>query len=115
MKQAVQSDAKRTQKASTATARGRPARPQAASGHLTQLAAMMNGSSRVQGLAQAQDHIQRSRIAQTGLDGTAQRKIEVPGTLAHSDRISDGLKVAEGKDGSGQSSDQSSCGCTKRE
>jgi hypothetical protein len=113
MKQPVQADAGLVKKASAPT-RSRPTRQAAApSGRLTQLAAMMNGSTRVQALTQLQDDIQRSRCTQIA-PNAAQLKIEIPGALAHSDRISDGLGVVESSDSSSKSSEQSGCGCERK-
>jgi hypothetical protein len=106
-------------------------------GHLTQLsAAMVNGSPRVESLAQLRDdirqsapvqdlmglasevnqdspaqHLREAGDAESGFNGLAQLQLDVEGTLAHSDRSGrSGNSMTE--DTGGQSVEQSSCGCS---
>ena len=106
----------------------------ASAGHLAQLsAAIVNGSPRVESLAQLRDDIRQSAPVQDlmglasevnqgspvqhlreagnderGSNGLAQLRLEVEGTLAHSDRSGNSMT----EDTGGQSAEQSSCGCS---
>lgn len=104
MKQAVQSDASQVQKTSEPT-RSRPAQNQFAApgGHLAQLAAVINGSPRMQALARMKEDIQR----------TAQLKIGIAGTLAQGDREA-GLDDAMENHESSAAESPSACGCSSK-
>jgi len=130
MKRAIQPDTASARSSATQGVRSRAAQPQAgpAASRPAQLAAVINDSTQVTALAQLRDVLgQSSRVqnmmglaaeinesrSSRGLSAPAQLKIGIPSTLAHSDRISDGLSVAEAKDTS-QSSGESSCGCDRK-
>src|SRR5262249_23486745 len=130
MKRAIQPDTASARSSAAPAVRSRTAQPQAgpAASRPAQLAAVINDSTQVTALAQLQDDLKQSSRVQNimglaaeinqgsssmGLSAPAQLKIGIPSTLAHSDRISDGLMVAEGKDSS-KSSEESSCGCGRK-
>lgn len=135
MKRAIQTDAASAHNSMASSTHSRPARQHAfpASTRPTQLAAIINESrenkalaqlrkdiqqsSRVQGMAKLAARINRSSpfltdnegSASKGLSTPAQLKIEIPSTLAHSERTSAADSVAGASDRG--SSEQSSCGC----
>jgi hypothetical protein len=129
MKRAIQPDTAGARSSAALAVRSRAAQAQAgpAASRPAEPAAI-NNSTQVTALAQLRDDLRQSSRVQNitglaakinqgsssmGLSTPAQLKIGIPGNLAHSDRISDGLMVAEGKDTS-QSSGESSCGCDRK-
>jgi hypothetical protein len=134
MKQTVQPEASHAKKTAEPTS-SRPAQRQAfaSGGHLAQLAGMMNGSPRVQALAQMKEDIQGSARVQSlqqlstaqlsesvrsslAAGETAQFKIGIAGTLAHGDRVAGQDNAMEEHGSSAAESPWSSpCGCSSKQ
>jgi hypothetical protein len=130
MKRAIQPDTTNARSPAAPAVRSRAAQPQAgpAATRPTQLVAVINDSTQVTALAQLRDDLRQSSRVQNmiglaaeinqgsssmGLSAPAQLKVGIPSTLAHSDRISEGLSVAEAKESS-KTSEESSCGCGRK-
>ncbi len=133
MKQTVQPNASHGKKTAE-PARSRPEKRQAlvSGDHLDQLAGMMNGSPRVQALAQMKEDIQRSARVQSlqrqsaaqlsesvrspiASGETAQLQIGIAGTLAHGDRVARQDNAMEEHGSSAAESPASSCGCSSKQ
>lgn len=125
MKQSVQRDVNEVSKIAEPT-RSRSAQQKtcASGGHLVQLAAMINASPKAEGLMTLAAEInQGSPVqslreaggAESRVNGPAQLRLEVEGTLAHGDRSGNSMTENTGgqsAETSGQSAQQSSCGCS---
>jgi hypothetical protein len=125
MKQSVQRDISQVSKIAEPT-RSRPAqrKTSASGGHLAQLAAIVNASPRAESLMTLaaeinQDspvqHLREAGGAESGVQGPAQLRLEVEGTLAHGDRSGNLMTENAGDqsaDTGGESVAQSSCGCS---